>query len=292
MKVTIVGIGLIGGSLGLSLKRNGYASEVIAVDSNEDHLSQAMNLGIADKTMSLDQAVKESELIILAIPVNASLQILPGLLDELNPQQIIVDMGSTKGDLCEQIKNHPKRGRYVASHPIAGTENSGPQAAFATLFLDKVGIICEQNASDPDALKAVERLYKSLFMRLTYMDAKEHDRHIAYVSHLSHITSFTLGLTVLEVEKDEKNIFDMAGSGFASTARLAKSSPDMWAAIFDQNADNLIEVLSAYIKNLERFKSLISEGDSSRVHQLMKEANDIRRILNGIELNENNKIKI
>ncbi len=292
MKVCIIGIGLIGGSLGLSLKRNGFAAEIIAVDKNEDHLAQAIRLGIADRALELSDAVAQSELIILAIPVNASLRILPEILDSISTNQIVVDMGSTKGDLCAAVDNHVSRRNYVASHPIAGTENSGPEAAFATLFLDKVGIICDKQRSAPNALALVEKLYKSLFMRLTYMDAKEHDRHIAYVSHLSHITSFTLGLTVLEVEKNEKNIFNMAGSGFASTARLAKSSPEMWAAIFDQNADNLIEVLNAYIKNLEKFKHLIKDGDIEQVFSLMQEANDIRRILNGIELKENNKIKI
>lgn len=292
MKVTIVGIGLIGGSLALSLKRNGFASEIMAVDNNETHLKKALALGIADEVMSLDQALPKSDIIILAIPVDAAIGLLPAILDQIEGEQIVADMGSTKRDICRKVTGHPRRGSFVASHPIAGTENSGPEAAFATLFLDKVGIICDKEFSNPEALTVIEKLYKSLFMRLTYMDASEHDRHIAYVSHLSHITSFTLGLTVLEVEKNEKNIFDMAGSGFASTARLAKSSPAMWAPIFDQNAENLSKVLSAYIKNLELFKELIDQGERDRVFQLMEEANDIRRILNGIELNENNKIKI
>ncbi len=292
MKVAIAGIGLIGGSLALSLKRNGFAAEVIGVDTNETHCQKALDLGIVDRIQPLEAAVDMADIIILAIPVDASISVLPGILDQIDNDQIVVDMGSTKKDICEAILHHPKRARFVASHPIAGTENNGPEAAFATLFLDKVGIICDKELSDAKALKVVEKLYKSLFMRLTYMESAEHDRHIAYVSHLSHITSFTLGLTVLEVEKDEKNIFDMAGSGFASTARLAKSSPAMWAPIFDQNAKNLSKVLTAYIKNLEMFKRLIDTGDRDKVFELMEEANDIRRILNGIELNENNKIKI
>ena len=292
MEVTVIGIGLIGGSLALSLKRNGFASEVIAVDNNDSHCQKALSLGIADAVMPLNEAIRKSDIIILAIPVDSSIEILPGILDQIKDKQIVVDMGSTKRDICRAVIDHPKRGNFVASHPIAGTENSGPEAAFTTLFLDKVGIICDKELSNPKALSAIEKLYKSLFMRLTYMESSEHDRHIAYVSHLSHITSFTLGLTVLEVEKNEKNIFDMAGSGFASTARLAKSSPAMWAPIFDQNAENLSKVLSAYIKNLELFKELIDRGERDRVFQLMEEANDIRRILKGIELNENNKIKI
>lgn len=292
MKVTVVGIGLIGGSLALSLKRNGFATEIIGVDHNESHREKALSLGIADKVMPLEEAIPLSDIVILAIPVDAAIHLLPSVMDQIGDGQIVADMGSTKKDICHAVANHPKRGNFVASHPIAGTENSGPEAAFATLFLDKVGIICDRDSSKPEALSVIEKLYKSLFMRLTYMDASEHDRHIAYVSHLSHITSFTLGLTVLEVEKNEKNIFDMAGSGFASTARLAKSSPAMWAPIFDQNAENLSKVLAAYIKNLELFKELIDSGERDRVFSLMEEANDIRRILNGIELNEHNKIKI
>lgn len=292
MKITVVGIGLIGGSLALSLKRNGFASEIIGVDNSELHAEKALQLGIADHILPLNEAVSQSDIIILAVPVDVSIGMLSGILDQINDGQIVVDMGSTKRDICKAVATHPKRSRFVASHPIAGTENSGPEAAFATLFLDKVGIICDRELSDAKALHVIEKLYKSLFMRLTYMESSEHDRHIAYVSHLSHITSFTLGLTVLEVERNEKNIFDMAGSGFASTARLAKSSPAMWAPIFDQNAENLSKVLSAYIKNLELFKELIDQGERDRVFQLMEEANDIRRILSGIELNENHKIKI
>lgn len=292
MIVTVIGIGLIGGSLALSLKRNGFASKIIAVDNNESHLQKALALGIADKALPLMQAISESQLTIVAIPVDSAIAILPEILDHITEDQMVVDMGSTKRDICQSVKGHVNRARYVATHPIAGTENSGPEAAFATLFLDKVGIICDKELSEPKALNIAEKLYKSLFMRLTYMDSDEHDRHIAYVSHLSHITSFTLGLTVLEVEKNEKNIFDMAGSGFASTVRLAKSSPDMWAPIFDQNSANLSEVLTAYIKNLRKFKQLLDEGEREKVYTFMKEANDIRRILNGIELNENNKIKI
>jgi len=292
MKIAVIGVGLIGGSLGLSLKRNGFASSIIGVDHNPAHLDKALSLGIIDLASSLDEAIQAADILIFAIPVDSTITLLPGLLDKISEHQLVMDMGSTKREIGKCIAGHPKRSCFVASHPIAGTENNGPEAAFSSLFLDKVGIICDKELCDPTKLGIAEKLYKSLYMRLIYMDSVEHDRHIAYVSHLSHITSFTLGLTVLEVEKNEKNIFDMAGSGFASTARLAKSSPEMWAPIFDQNAENLSEVLGAYIKNLSIFKELIDGGDRDKVFQLMTQANDIRRILNGIELKENNKIKI
>ena len=279
MVVTIIGLGLIGGSLGLSLKQNGFASKIIGVDNNPSHAKEAIELEIVDEIMTLEEAIDVSRLVLLAIPVNTAKKLLPSILDLAKPETVVVDMGSTKVGICEAAKNHNNRQCFVASHPIAGTENSGPSAAFSTLFMQKVSIICEKDLSGKYALGLAERLYKSMYMKLIYMNPDEHDRHIAYVSHLSHITSFALGLTVLEVEKDEKTIFNMAGSGFASTARLAKSSPQMWAPIFEQNSKNLSTVLEAYIDNLKLFKMHIDNGDSDEIHKLMADANRIRKIL-------------
>ncbi len=279
MVVTIIGLGLIGGSLGLSLKQNGFASKIIGVDNNPSHAKEALALEIVDEIMRLDEAIDASRLVLLAIPVNTAKKLLPSILDLAKPETVVVDMGSTKVGICEAARNHKNRQCFVASHPISGTENSGPSAAFATLFMQKVSIICEMELSGKYALGLAERLYKSMYMKLIYMNPEEHDRHIAYVSHLSHITSFALGLTVLEVEKDEKTIFNMAGSGFASTARLAKSSPQMWAPIFEQNSKNLSTVLEAYIDNLKLFKKHIDNGDSEEIHKLMAGANRIRKIL-------------
>ncbi len=279
MVVTIIGLGLIGGSLGLSLKQNGFASKIIGVDNNPSHAKEALELEIVDEIMSLEEAIHASLLVLLAIPVNTAKKILPRILDLVTPETVVVDMGSTKVGICEAVENHKNRQCFVASHPISGTENSGPSAAFSTLFMQKVSIICEKNLSGKYALALAERLYKSMYMKLIYMNAEDHDRHIAYVSHLSHITSFALGLTVLEVEKDEKTIFNMAGSGFASTARLAKSSPQMWAPIFEQNSKNLSTVLEAYIDNLKLFKKHIDNGDSDEIYKLMAGANRIRKIL-------------
>ncbi len=279
MVVTIIGLGLIGGSLGLSLKQNGFASKIIGVDNNPNHAKEAQKLEIVDEVMNLEEAIEASRLVLLAIPVNIAKIILPTILDLAKPETVVVDMGSTKLGICEAVANHQNRQCFVASHPIAGTENSGPSAAFPTLFMQKVAIICEKDLSGKYALGLTERLYKSMYMKLIYMNPEDHDRHIAYVSHLSHITSFALGLTVLEVEKDEKTIFNMAGSGFASTARLAKSSPQMWAPIFEQNSKNLSNVLEAYIDNLKLFKKYIDSGNSDEIHKLMAGANRIRKVL-------------
>ncbi len=280
MNITVIGVGLIGGSLALALR--GFLTRIIGVDTNEAHAKQALELGIVDAVMPLQEAVKISDLIILAVPVNTARKLLPDILNHIDNETVVVDMGSTKAGICKAVKDHPRRKNYVASHPIAGTENSGPKAAFPNLFTNKITMICEPDKSSDHALDMVEKMYKLLKMKIIFINPEDHDRHIAYVSHLSHITSFTLGLTVLEIEKDEKKIFDMAGSGFASTARLAKSSPEMWAPIFEQNATNLSIALDAYIKNLQKFKEFIDEGETSKAYELMVQANEIRRILTDI----------
>ena len=282
MVVGIIGLGLIGGSLAISLKKRGFASKIIGVDINEEHCKESIKLGFADETCALNEVLSKTELVILAIPVDAARQLLPLLLDKVNGNQVIVDMGSTKEGICNVADNHPNRNSYVASHPIAGTENAGPSAAFDGLYDGKITIICDQEKSASPAIKVCKDLYDALGMRILYMNAKEHDRHIAYVSHLSHITSFVLGQTVLEIEKEEKHIFNMAGSGFASTVRLAKSSPEMWAPIFEQNQEHLSTALEAYIKNLQEFKRKIDNGNKEKLHDLMSEVNDIRRVLKGI----------
>lgn len=284
MIVCVIGLGLIGGSIATSLKNRGFASEIIGVDSNEKHCNEALEIGFVDKILPLKDAVSLAQVILLAIPVDAGKNILPKLLDQINDHQVIIDLGSTKEGICSIADLHPKRNLFVASHPIAGTENVGPKAAFDGLYDNKITIICDEEKSNKLAVKLCKSIYEVLKMKVLFMDSKEHDRHIAYVSHLSHITSFVLGQTVLEIEEDEKSIFNMAGSGFASTVRLAKSSPDMWAPIFEQNKKHLSTALGAYINNLQSFKDKIDLGDKKSLHDLMKKVNDIRRVLNGIEL--------
>ncbi len=282
MVVGVVGLGLIGGSLAISLKKRGFASKIIGVDNNPNHSSEALDSNIVDEVCGLSQAAQLADIIILAIPVDAGKAVLPLLLDQTKEGQVIIDMGSTKGGICLVADQHPNRKNFVASHPIAGTENAGPSAAFDGLYDNKITIICDEEKSLPSAVNVCKKLYETLNMRVQFMDSQEHDRHIAYVSHLSHITSFVLGQTVLEIEKDEKSIFNMAGSGFASTVRLAKSSPDMWAPIFEQNQEHLSTALEAYIKNLENFKRKIETGSKDELRDLMGDVNEIRRVLKGI----------
>ena len=279
MNISIIGLGLLGGSFALGLKAKGAPVMIFGVDSNPRHAAQAIAANIADEVLSLPEAVAKADVVVLATPVNAILQQLPEVLDLVPAGAAVLDFGSTKEQLCAAVAAHPKRGQFVATHPIAGTEYSGPEAAFAALLEGKTMIICEKEKSDPAALAKVEQLCRLLDMQLRYMPAAEHDLHFAYVSHLSHISSFALGLTVLDKEKNEKSIFDMAGSGFSSTVRLAKSSPQMWGPIFSQNKKNISEALAGYITQLQEFKAAIDAQDEQQTKALMEKANEIRRIL-------------
>ena len=281
MNVCIVGLGLIGGSLAIDLKRRGFASLITGVDSNIHHQNIALHSGLVDKIASLEHAVKKSDLIILSTPVNTNREMLPGILDLIKgTSKVVTDMGSTKAGIAAAVLNHPVRGRYVASHPMAGTEFSGPMAAIGKLFDYKHAIICDRELSDEDALKTVIDMFTLLNMRLSYMNATDHDVHVAYVSHISHITSFSLALSVLDKEKDEENILKLAGGGFDSTVRLAKSSADTWAPIFIQNSEPIIEVLDNYLEKMNLFKKYIQEHNAEGLKDLMNEANKIRKILN------------
>jgi len=279
--IGIIGLGLIGGSTALRLKQKGYAAKVLGYDYTEPNLKEALALGVIDEGVSMDEMLKRASILIIAIPVDATKKLLPTLLNQCAKSQVILDMGSTKSAIAAAVINHSNRASYVACHPIAGTENNGPSAAFSTLFESKVNIICDQELSSDQARQEALAITQLLGMRPKFMNSKEHDRHIAYVSHLSHISSFTLGQTVLEVEKDEENIFDMAGSGFASTVRLAKSSPDMWAPIFIENSKNILAVLSAYIANLEQYKTMIEQSNEAALKKAMEQTNLIRNVLDG-----------
>ena len=283
MRICIVGVGLLGGSFALGVKSVDDSHHFIGVDTNEKHVQQALELGIVDETKYFTQAMATADLIVLATPVSVILKQLQETLDHIKPGSVVIDLGSTKESFCKAVADHPNRGQYVACHPIAGTENSGPEAAFSTLLKHKQLIICDKEKSSKEALALVEPLFKKLEMHLSFMRSEDHDRHIAYVSHLSHISSFALGLTVLEKEKDEKSIFEMAGSGFSSTVRLAKSSPDMWAPIFTQNTSNISKALDAYIKLLQEFRDVIDKQEEAKSYALMQKANEIGRILHGLD---------
>ncbi|MCG9972218.1 prephenate dehydrogenase [Christiangramia crocea] len=289
MKVFIVGTGLIGGSFALDLKAEVSNVEVYGIDESEQHLEEALKAGLIDHKAEFEDLAK-ADLVYLAIPVDASLQILPKVLDIVNDDCVVTDAGSTKEQLCLKVADHPRRRNYLAGHPIAGTEFSGPSAALHGLFKYKTNIICEIEKTAFKLQEKALEIFNAIGMRIRYMDPVSHDRHIAYVSHLSHISSFMLGKTVLEKEKNERDIFDLAGSGFASTVRLAKSSPEMWTPIFRQNKKNVMETLDEYISNLKHFRQLMEADNFEEVFQEMEKTNHIKDVLNGITQNENLKI--
>ena len=277
-KITIVGVGLIGGSLALQLHEKKISSKLIGVETNEFHAQKALELELVDEILPLDDAIQHSDVIIISTPVDVMVKLLPEVLNKVN-DQIVVDLGSTKSQLNDAVKNHPKRGRYVAAHPMWGTEYNGPQAAVRGAF-EKVAVaICNAKESDEDALEWTRNMFEKIGMRLLEMDAYAHDLHAAYVSHISHITSFALANTVLEKEKEEGTIFDLASAGFESTVRLAKSNPSMWVPIFKQNRENVLDVLNEHISQLRKFKSCLEKENYDYLLELIQEANKIKGII-------------
>ena len=281
MKIGIIGVGLIGGSLALSAREHIPDVQIYGSNRSETNLQKSLDLGLIDYRLD-DSMIKQMDIILLAIPVDGAMDRLVDLLDEVNDNALIMDFGSTKTAICQQVALHSKRGQFLATHPIAGTEYSGPDSALSDLFKDKIQILCEIHKTRPDLLEWAQDWFKKIGMKLREMDPIEHDQHITYVSHLSHITSYMLGKTVMEKEKDQSAIFDMAGSGFSSTVRLAKSSPNMWVPIFKQNKENISKTLSQYINNLNQFKQLLDADKFDELHEQILEINKIRLILDGI----------
>ena len=281
MTVAVVGIGLIGGSLMIDLRKRKFADRLIGIDTNVQHQNIALLCGLVDEIDTLENGVMKSDLVILTAPVSTNCTLLPHILDIIDGKKTIVtDMGSTKAGIADASKDHPNRGRFVAAHPMAGTEYSGPLAAIGKLFDYKSVIICDPELSDPDALDTVQNMFDVLNMRKVYMNSSDHDRHVAYVSHISHITSFSLALSVLDREKEEKNIMNLAGGGFESTVRLAKSNGDTWAPIFAENAEYILQVMDTYIEKMNLFREMIANKDIKGLKAIMEEANTIRKILN------------
>lgn len=279
MTVTVIGVGLIGGSMAIGLKELGIANRIIGVGQSVESLAKALELNIIDEALPLEAAVKKADIIYIAIPVDATISVVKQVLDLITDQQIVVDAGSTKHALCDEVKDHPQRAQFVATHPMWGTEFSGPEAAVRGAFAGKACVICEKEKSNPDAVATVEYLYRSLQMHIIYMNAANHDIHAAYISHISHITSFALANTVLEKEKEEDTIFEMAGGGFDSTVRLAKSNPAMWVPIFMQNKENVLDVLNEHISQLRKFKASLEKDNVNYLTELIENANKIKRIL-------------
>ncbi|GEN77541.1 prephenate dehydrogenase [Chryseobacterium hagamense] len=279
MKISIIGVGLIGGSMALKLRTKGIADFIYGIDQSEKHLTEALDLNIIDEKADLESGIKSSDLIILAVPVDAAKKLLPKVLDLVSEHQTVMDAGSTKSGIVNAVKDHPNRARFVAFHPMWGTEDNGPKSAVSESFSGKAGVICNREESAPDALRLVERIAESLDMHLIYMNAESHDVHTAYISHISHITSYALANTVLEKEREEETIFQLASSGFSSTVRLAKSHPEMWVPIFRQNKENVLDVLNEHISQLRKFKSALEKENFEYLGELIANANKIRGIL-------------
>ena len=277
--LTIVGVGLISGSFSLGLKDRGLVKRVIGVSRTPASLEKALELGLIDEALPLEEAVRKSDLIYVAIPVDATVPMVKKIMDMIGDGQIVADAGSTKQALCESLAGHPMRSRFVATHPMWGTEYSGPAAAVRNAFAGRACVICGKEDSDPDAVAKVEHIYRLLGMHMVYMNASDHDMHAAYISHISHITSFALANTVLEKEKEEGAIFELAGGGFESTVRLAKSNPSMWLPIFMQNREHVLDVLNEHISQLRKFKSCLEKENYEYLQELMENANKIKKIL-------------
>ncbi|MBO4756390.1 MAG: prephenate dehydrogenase/arogenate dehydrogenase family protein [Bacteroidales bacterium] len=301
--VGIIGLGLIGGSMAIDLKRRGFASTVLGVENDPVSAQAAQTIGLVDQVVSYEECVEKADIIVVAVPVGTAVKLVPDILDRIQSgteafssakknadatenasvpdwnSKIVIDVCSTKEQICQATHYHPCRKQFVSTHPMAGTEYSGPWAAMPGLFDGRACIFANSEESSPKAVKTIEELYATLNMRPLYMDAAQHDVHTAYVSHISHVTSFALALTVLDKEKDEKHIFDLASGGFSSTVRLAKSNPDMWVPILTQNRDNVLRVMDTYIDKMKAFRDAVADYDEDRVRSLIEEANKIKKII-------------
>ena len=277
--VGIIGLGLIGGSMAIDLKRRGFAQTVLGVEKDPVAAEAAKTIGLVDRVVPFQECIEKADIIVVAVPVSTAVKLVPDILDRLASEKIVIDVCSTKTQICHAVKYHPRRRQFVATHPMAGTEYSGPWAAQPGLFDGRACIFADSEESAPQALKTIESLYATLNMRPVYMNAEQHDVHTAYVSHISQVTSYALALTVLDKEKDEKHIFDLASGGFASTVRLAKSSADMWVPILTQNHDNVLHVIDTYIEKMQEIRDAVFSYDEARLRELIAEANRIKRIL-------------
>ena len=277
--VGVIGLGLIGGSMALDLRRRGFAGKTLGVEKDPVAAEAAKTIGLVDEVTDFEDCVRRSDIIVVAVPVGTAVKMVTRVLDIIEEDKIVIDVCSTKEQICNATKYHPMRKQFVSTHPMAGTEYSGPWAAQPGLFDGRACIFANSEESSPKALKTIEKMYDVLNMRPIYMDAAQHDVHTAYVSHISHVTSFALALTVLDKEKDEKHIFDLASGGFSSTVRLAKSNADMWVPILSQNHDNVLHVMDTYIEKMQEFRKAIADYDEDRIRELIAEANRIKKIL-------------
>ncbi len=280
MKTTIIGLGLIGGSIARDLRKSGFATELIGVDANEQHAAEALEIGLVDRIADLENGVNDTDMVIIAIPVDKELLVLPKVLDLIGSGTTVTDMGSTKKVIVDSVRNHKRRKNFIPAHPMSGTENSGPSAALEGLFENKIVILCDQEDSGPQHVALIEKVFQSLGMDIAYMTADEQDHSTAFVSHLPHAAAYALANAV-QAKEDRNIIFDLASGGFRSTVRLAKSSGTMWHPIFQQNRKYVVESLNVYIKHLIEFRDCMKDEDDEKMQRLIENANNIRGILAG-----------
>ena len=279
MTLSIIGLGLIGGSFAKDLRKAELASSLLGVDSSPEHAARALALGLVDRVVTLDEALRQSDVLLLAVPVNAIEALLPKILGAVRPAQTVIDLGSTKLQIAEAVRQHPSRDRYVAAHPMAGTENAGPDAALEGLFRDKTVLLCDLEWSAPDACKTAQELFHAVGLKFEFMSSEQHDRHAAYVSHLSHVVAYALSIAVQGEEKAGYAVPRLAGGGFASTVRLAKSSPEMWVPIFKQNREHVLKAIEVFSGRVEELRRCLESNDFEKLEALIREANQIRDLL-------------
>jgi len=279
MTLSIIGLGLIGGSFAKDLRKAELASSLLGVDSSPEHAARALELGLVDRVVTLDEALRQSDVLLLAVPVNAIEALLPKILDAVRPAQTVIDLGSTKLQIAESVRQHPMRERYVAAHPMAGTENAGPDAALEGLFKAKTVLLCDLEWSAPDACKTALEIFHAVGLKFEFMSSEQHDRHAAYVSHLSHVVAYALSIAVQGEEKAGYAVPRLAGGGFASTVRLAKSSPEMWVPIFKQNREHVLKAIEVFSGRVQELKRCLETNDFEQLEALIREANQIRDLL-------------
>lgn len=277
MKVAIIGLGLMGGSLGLCLKENKFVSCVFGHDIDKKNANLALNLGLIHELIKFDKKIlSKCDIIILATPVNAIVSLLKKL-EFLPKSTTIIELGSTKNVIVKATPNSLKS-QIIYAHPMCGTENSGAKAAFKELYAGSVCVLCDSEKAAHTHQKRAVEIFSHLGMKITFMDSVAHDHHAAIISHLPHAISFALANFVMK-EEDKKNIVHLGGSSFKGMSRIAKSSPAMWESIFKQNKANLIYSIERFQKELELCKQMIAKDDTKSLDKWMKEANALRGIL-------------
>lgn len=272
--LSIIGTGLIGCSIALGVK--GMFRNVAGYDSDAENFESAINAGIVNQSWSINRIAFGSDVIIVSVPVNVAVSIIPYVLSKINDNAVVIDVGSTKSTICKTVRNHSRRGSFVAAHPMAGSENSGPRRANAQLLNGRKVIICEPELSSLSALNCAKMIFANLGMSIDYMDADAHDRVVALVSHLPQIVSYGVASTVAQSMEVNHQWCDLAASGFDSSTRLAKSPSNVWTPILIQNKEHIVDFLDLFIKQIETVKGFIESGDADSINQFIHQSQSVR----------------